>query len=252
MANTAHQSGAEAQIDAPAAGGDNNATLKLDIKEIMLPALNDASVQAFMMAVNDMKKGGCGCAIPSTDIYDVKDWTRRDIDSQFGLVRRNEGYSFERIRGADGNTYALDMDYSHGGPGRPTVFEKDIYGNKVEVTDPAVIKDITARGNYLAVIDAAQDRIAKLGWTDDQRQDAQHILDAVGDKNPEALQEAVMQYLTDGGDFQKLLVGLGSLAKVQVKDLDMNWGHGPDHDTMSIKFAGSDHSNFDFTWPPKA
>ena len=108
MANTAHQAGAEAQLDAPAAGGDNNATLKLDIKEIMLPALNDASVQAFMMSVNDMKKGGCGCAIPSTDIYDVKDWTRRDIDSQFGLVRRDEGYSFERIRGADGNTYACD------------------------------------------------------------------------------------------------------------------------------------------------
>lgn len=56
MANTAHQSGAEAQRGAPAAGGDNNATLKLDIKEIMLPALNDASVQAFMMSVNDMKK----------------------------------------------------------------------------------------------------------------------------------------------------------------------------------------------------
>lgn len=251
MANTTHHAGAEAQSDVPTPGGDNDTSIKIDVKDIMLPALNEASVQAFMTAVKDMQKGGCGCAIPSTDIYDVKDWTNRNIDVQFGLVKRDEGYSFERIRGEDGNVYSLDMDYSHGGPGRPTVFEKDIYGNKVEVTDPDVIKDITARGQYLAVVDASQDRVAQIGWTTDQRRDAQDILDAVGDKNPEQLKQAVMQYLLDGGDFQKLLVGLSSLAKVQVKDLDMNWGHGPDHDTMSIKFEGSDHSNFDFTWPPK-
>lgn len=268
MSYDTHHSGAQIDANAQAisfagkdASGDSqtsnwqaNASLLSFDRESMQAAL--ASIKAM-----ENRESGVSAVTPGqaliTDLSSTKDWEAVDVKEQFGITRivtgTGESLHIDRIPGPDGKTYALEYN-REGQDARATFFEVDANGKRTEVTDPALLQELSQRAKLINVVDLSKDRLSALALTPEQKSAMDSIAAAVKAQDSASLKDAIDSFLKNGGTKETLFMALPAELQVKTANAMVAGGHSKDGvDTISLlvynEASGEFDFNFNYTFP---
>ncbi len=268
MSYDTHHSGAQIDADTQAislagrdASGDSqtsswqaNASLLSFDRESMQVAL--ASIKAM-----ENRESGVSAVTPGqvliTDLSSIKDWEKVDVKGQFGITRTKTGTGeslhIDRIPGPDGKTYALEYT-REGQDAKASFFEVDANGQRTEVTDPALLQELSKRATLINVVDLSKDRLSALALTPEQKSALDSIANAVKARDSAALKDAIDGFLKNGGTKETLFMALPAELQVKTANAMVAGGHSKEGvDTISLlvynEASGTFDFNFTYTFP---
>lgn len=167
----------------------------------------------------------------------IKDWTNIDVDQTYGLHRdyNRGGFTIDRVPGDDGKIYQFESRSAGGRENDQKVYTTDANGNRVEVTDPAVIQEISRKAEKLENVSYWQKRLEELNLSDSEKKVVSDLLAAAENRDTAEVARLVNQYQGNLKGFDRIFDAL--LARTVITGSQIYLGLGISHKEGRATFA---------------
>lgn len=176
----------------------------------------------------------------------VRDWTNVDLRQQYGFRKTADGFTADNISGPDGTIYGVDIDRSGTRQPPEQVWRLDRHGNRVPVTDPAIIRQVADAGNKMFDVWAAKNVLEELGLSDQESRYVNAFMDAMRAGDAGAIQRLIDQYSGSRDRFGDLFIAMFSQKALQnMENYHIGLLHLGDRSRLLVTFPGQTEMSFD-------